>query len=184
MSETVAPPQIPIIDSASGAAPGAAPLLAPVGEPPQVAANAPVLALPPGLAPETHAVLELIARGLSPEAEDATRTTARDLWARFAQTIATAAPAPQVPPAPPIPPAAPVPPVVPAIPEMPMPPMPPMPTSSIAMGARALRQLPPDQLLDLLLTRLRAVLPQGATVPTPKGIQFQLIPVTPPPSAR
>jgi hypothetical protein len=47
-----------------------------------------------------------------------------------------------------------------------------------------LRQLPPDQLLDLALQRLRGALPAGATVPTPKGIQFQLVPVTPPPASR
>jgi excisionase family DNA binding protein len=133
MSEPVTPPQVPVIDSASGAAPGAAPLLASAGEPPQTPASAPMLALPPGLPPETHALLEMIARGLSPEADDATRTTARDLWARFAQTIATAAPVPPVPPAP-VPPAAPVLPVAPVIPGMPMPPM---PTSPIAMAARA-----------------------------------------------
>jgi hypothetical protein len=63
-------------------------------------------------------------------------------------------------------------------------PMPQMQTSPIAMAARALRQMPPDQLLDLALTRLRAALPQDATVPTPKGVQFQLVPVTPPPGGR
>jgi len=52
------------------------------------------------------------------------------------------------------------------------------------MAARMLRQLPPDQLLDLALQRLRAALPAGATVPTPKAIQFQLVPITPPPGSR
>jgi hypothetical protein len=47
-----------------------------------------------------------------------------------------------------------------------------------------LRQLPPDQLLDLALQRLRAALPAGATVPPSKGIQFQLVPVTSPPGSR
>jgi hypothetical protein len=181
MSEPVTPPPFPLVDSASGAAPGAVPLVASVGEPLQAPANAPVLALPPGLPPETHALLEMIARGLSPGADDATRATARDLWARFAQTIATAAPVPPVPPPAPVPPAAPVLPVAPVIPGMPMPQM---QTSPIAMAARALRQMPPDQLLDLALTRLRAALPQDATVPTPKGVQFQLVPVTPPPGGR
>jgi hypothetical protein len=45
------------------------------------------------------------------------------------------------------------------------------------MAARALRQLPPDQLLELVLQRLRAALPASTTVPMPKGIQFQLVPI-------
>jgi hypothetical protein len=170
MSEPVTPPPFPLVDSASGAAPGAVPLVASVGEPLQAPANAPVLALPPGLPPETHALLEMIARGLSPGADDATRATARDLWARFAQTIAASTP---------VPPVAAVSPVIPAVPAISA-----VPMSPIAKATRALRQLPPEQLLDLALQRLRAALPAGATVPMPKGIQFQLVPVTPPSGTR
>jgi hypothetical protein len=127
---------------------------------------------------EAHAMLELIGRGLAPDADDAMRDAARDLWARFAHTFATAAP---------VTPAAPGIPTAPAMPVAAVMPMVPLPSSPIAMAARTLRQLPPEQLLDLALQRLRAALPAGATVPTPKGIQFQLVPVTPslgPPGAR
>jgi hypothetical protein len=129
---------------------------------------------PPALPPETQALLELIGRGLAPDADDSTRDAARDLWAQFAHTIATAAP---------VTPTAPVMPAAPVMSAAVMPTLP-LPTSPIAMAARTLRQLPPDQLLDLALQRLRAALPPGATVPAPKGIQFQLVPVTAPPGAR
>jgi len=151
-----------------------------------------MLALPPALPPETHALVELIGRGLAPEADESTRTAARELWSRFSQLIAVAAhsmpAAPVMSPVPmPLPasvaPPAPVMPLAPAIPPVPTMPTVPLPTSPLAMAARALRQLPPDQLLDLVLQRLRAALPAGATVPTPNGIQFQLVPV-PPSSAR
>jgi hypothetical protein len=79
-------------------------------------------------------------------------------------------------PAAPTMPATPVLPVMPAAPTMPAAP-PPMPTMPLATAARALRQLPPDQLLDLVLQRLRGALPAGTTVPTPRGIQFQLVPI-------
>jgi hypothetical protein len=62
---------------------------------------------------------------------------------------------------------------------MPANPAMPVPASPIAAAARALRQLPPEQLLELALQRLRAALPAGATVQTPKGIQFPLVPVAP-----
>ena len=154
-------------------------------------ASASPLAFAPALPPDTHALLDLIGHGLAPEADDTTRDAARELWARFAQMIAAAAPmmpaapAPSAPmPAAPVMLAAPAPAVpAPAAPVMsaaPVMPAIPLPTSPIAMAARTLRQLSPDQLLELLLQRLRTALPAGATVPTPKGIQFQLVPVTPP----
>ncbi|HXG96809.1 MAG TPA: hypothetical protein VNJ06_06820, partial [Gemmatimonadales bacterium] len=71
-------------------------------------------------------------------------------------------------------------PAAPMMPAAPAMPTPAMPATPIAMAARALRQMPPDQLLDLLLQRLRGALPSGVTVPTPKGIQFQLVPVSSP----
>jgi len=143
-------------------------------------ASAPVLALPLALPPETHALVELIGHGLVPEADESTRAAARDLWSRFAQSIATAAP--PMPTAPVTSPAsmpAPMMSPAPATPPLATMPTVPLPTSPIAMAARALRQLPPEQLLDLVLQRLRAALPSGTTVPTPKGIQFQLVPVPP-----
>lgn len=169
MSETIPPP--PDVGIASGTP---SPIASVVSTTEHSAASA--LALPPPVPPETHAMIELIGRGLDSEADEPARAAARELWARFAQVMAAgAAPAPGMPaPTMPIPTMP-----VPAMPAPPMP-APPMPTSPIAMAARALRQLPPDQLLDLVLQRLRAALPAGVSVPTPKAIQFQLVPVTPP----
>jgi hypothetical protein len=179
MSETIPPP--PDVGIASGTPSPIASVVSTTEH-----SDSSALALPPPpVPPETHAMIELIGRGLDSEADEPTRAAARELWARFAQVIAGAAPAPGMPvPTMPIPampiPAMPIPGM--PVPPMPTPPMPtpPMPTSPIAMAARALRQLPPDQLLDLVLQRLRAALPAGASVPTPKAIQFQLVPVTPP----
>jgi hypothetical protein len=53
-----------------------------------------------------------------------------------------------------------------------------------AGAVRAMRQMSPDQLLDVVLGRLRAKLPAGATPPTPKGLQIPLVPVAPLPGAR
>jgi hypothetical protein len=217
---------------------------------------APLAALPSALPQEAQMMLELIGQGLAPDADESMRAAARDLWARFAQSLAAAtvppppaapgmptAPsslaAPETPAAPGTPPAAmppaamlpaamsraamlpaPTPaamppaatplatmppaamppaamppaamplaamPLMPDTPAMPLATMPLMPAipamavaaSPIAAAARALRQLPPEQLLELALQRLRAALPAGATVPTPKGIQFPLVPVAP-----
>jgi hypothetical protein len=188
MSESVTLPQDPPTVSASDAAP-AVPLLLPSvsGAAEHSVASTPMPALPPAFLPEAHPLLELITRGLAPEADDATRGVARDLWAHFAHTIATTAPvtpAALVMPAAPVTPAAPVMPAAPVTPTAPVMPTMQLPTSPVAQAARMLRQLPPDQLLDLALQRLRAALPAGVTVPNPKGIQFQLVPVTPPPGAR
>jgi hypothetical protein len=170
MSENVPLPQDNLTENASGAAPAPA-LIAPlaVGTAEHRVASAPVGALPPVLPAEAHALLELVGRGLAPEADQSTRAAARDLWSRLAQSIVTAAPV------------APTAPVMPPLPTMPTVPL---PNSPIAIAARALRQLPPDQLLDLVLQRLRGALPAGTTVPAPKGIQFQLVPVAPPASVR
>ena len=186
MSESVTLPPSPT-ESPSGAAPAPTSIAAPSASAAEHSiASAPVMALPLALPPETHALVELICRGLAPEADESTRTAARDLWSRFAQSIATAA---QPMPAAPVTSPAPMPlpasvmPLAPATPPLTTMPTVLLPASPVAMAARALRQLPPDQLLDLALQRLRAVLPAGTTVPTPKGIQFQLVPV-PPPGAR
>lgn len=189
MSEGVTIPPDPT-QIAPGAAPAPTPMPTPapgVGSAEHGIASAPMLTLPPALPPETHALVELIGRGLAPEADESTRTAARELWSRFSQLIAAAAPSMPAAPSPvpmPLPasvaPPAPVMPLAPAIPPVPTMPTVPLPTSPLAMAARALRQLPPDQLLDLVLQRVRAALPAGTTVPTPKGIQFQLVPVSPP----
>ena len=141
----------------------------------------PPLALPATLAPETQALLEMIGRGLAPAADDTARAAARELWSRFAQSIATVEPmsmpmraSAAMPAAPAIPIAMPLPH---AIPQMPL------PSSPLAMAARALKQMTPDQLIDLLLQRLRSALPAGAQVAAPRGIQFPLVPL-PPSSAR
>lgn len=177
MSETVTLPEASLIESANVAAPALSPPSSPIGNAAeQVSTSAPVLALPSALPPEMQAMLELIGCGLAPEADDRTRSVARELWARFAQTIAAAAP---VMPSPPMN-SGPVMPPAPTMPGMPVMPTVPAPTSPIAMAARTLHQLPPEQLLDLALQRLRAALPAGTTVSAPKGIQFQLVPVTPP----
>jgi hypothetical protein len=139
------------------------------------AASASGAAVPPP-STDVRAVLELIASALAPEADEATRAGAREALVQLAQPIVTA------PPAMPNAPAVPSPTVADAALVAAMPAMPVVspPSSPIVMAARALRGLPPEQLLDIVLQRLRAALPAGATVATPKGIQFQLVPVTPP----
>lgn len=127
-----------------------------------------------GATEETHAMLAVIGRGFAVDADDAARSDARELWARLAPAIAASAAA-TTPPAPAM---------YPSVPSAALMPMGSATPSPITAAARALRQLPPDQLLDLLLQRLRASLPAGATVPAAKGIQFQLVPVAPPQSAR
>jgi len=172
MSETATLPQDLAIENASGTVPAPSQTAAStVGTTEHSIVSASMLALPA----EAHMLLEMIGRGLAPEADAATRDAARELWARFTQMLATAVPTM---------PTGPTMPSVPAIPTGPTMPTVPLPTSPIAMATRMLRQLPPDQLLDLALQRLRSALPAGATVPTPKGIQFQLVPVTSPPGSR
>jgi hypothetical protein len=156
-------------------APAAVPI---IGTTERVAASAPALAsFPPT---DARALHELVAAALAPDADETTRAGVRELWARLAQSGATAQPIPT-----PIPPMHPA--VMPGAPTMsavPLMPTAPSQTSPIAVAARALRQMPPDQLLELVLQRLRAALPEGTTVSEPKGIQFHLVPSLPPPSKR
>lgn len=202
MSENLTLPPVAAVETAIDAAP--APPIGPAlaaGEPAYRMASAPSpaspAASPSSLLPEAHAMLELIGRGLAPDADESARSAARDLWARFAQLIMASGlampPAPMMPTAPMMP-AAPVMPPASMLPAASMlppaaamptaPAIPPMAASPIAMAARALRQMPPDQLMDLLLQRLRGALPSGATVPTPTGIQFALVPVPAPQGSR
>lgn len=49
----------------------------------------------------------------------------------------------------------------------------------IAAFVSALRGMPPEQLLDLAIERLRAALPKDATVPPVEPVRFQMIPIAP-----
>jgi hypothetical protein len=146
-------------------------------------------ALSPAVLPAPPSeLLDAIAQGLAPGADESTRDAARELWARLAHVLQAA------PPAAPAMPALPPPPVVPPMPVVPPTPTGPvMPSNALApqsanlpitTAVRALRQMPADQVLELLLARLRAALPPGGTMPTPKGIQFQLVSAPPPTAAR
>src|SRR5262245_10637660 len=121
-------------------------------------------------APETEALLEMIRRGLAPDADPTARANALDVCARIVQAFSpppvNLAPAAHVPTMPP--PFA-----------MPQGLAPPAPASPLAAAVGMLRNLPPEQLFDLAIQRLRAALPQGTTVPESKGIQFQLVPMIP-----
>jgi hypothetical protein len=166
MSEGVTPTSDSLTDAAPDAAPSSLPAAVPVAH-----AADPSLATALAMAsPGAHTILETLIRGLEPDADESTRAAARELCAQAAQSLAAAAPVAR---------AAAVQTPVPAIARPPTMPATPLPTSPITMAARELRQLPPDQLLDLLLQRLRAALPAGASVPAPRGIQFQLVPMTP-----
>ena len=57
------------------------------------------------------------------------------------------------------------------------PPVPPIDTAAIATLVASLGKLPPEQLLDLAISRLRAALPQGTSVPAPSPLRFQLVPL-------
>ena len=135
-------------------------------------ASAPISSAHPVLPPDAQALLDAIARGLAPDADDATRAMTGEICARLAQLAGTptAAPAAVPPVTPPVASSLAFAPVLPTIPP---------PASPLAAAARALRQMPPEQLLDLLLQRLRTALPAGAAVATPTGIQFALVPVAP-----
>jgi hypothetical protein len=56
--------------------------------------------------------------------------------------------------------------------------------SNIATAVSALRNVPPDQLLDLVIAKLRARLPEGAAVAPTRAVSFQLVPVAALPNAR
>src|SRR5512140_1007283 len=89
MSETATLPQDHVIETASSALPAPSQTAdTTVGTTEHGIVNPAMLALPP----EAHMLLELIGRGLTPEADAATRDAARELWARFTQMLATAAP--------------------------------------------------------------------------------------------
>ncbi len=51
--------------------------------------------------------------------------------------------------------------------------------SQIANALAMLRGVPPDQLLDLAIAKLRAALPAGTEVPQAQPLKFQIIPVSP-----
>jgi hypothetical protein len=119
-------------------------------------------------ASDADVILEIIRRGLAPDADGPARALAGDVCRHLAQLVvppaatATAAPA--------------------RAPAGNMPPpiqTPATPSSPVATIVTSLRNLPPEQLLDLAIQRLRAALPADATVPAPTGIQFQLVPVPP-----
>jgi hypothetical protein len=173
-----------LIDMTSDPAPPsstAAAGLAIVSAPTVASSAAPALASPADPPSDPQALLEMIGRGLAPQADDATRAAARDLWARCAQFITAAAPVVggAAIPAAAAAPSYMAPAAAPAWP--PIPPLP-LPMSPIAMAARAIKQMTPDQLIETLLQRLRAALPAGASVAAPRPIQFQLVPVPPPPT--
>jgi hypothetical protein len=52
-------------------------------------------------------------------------------------------------------------------------------TSPLQMVATALRTLPPDQLLDLAITRLKAALPAGTETAPAQRLLVPLVPVAP-----
>ena len=53
------------------------------------------------------------------------------------------------------------------------------PTSPVAAMVGALRGVPPDQLLNLAIARLRAALPAGTEVPAVTPLKFSLVPIHP-----
>lgn len=121
---------------------------------------------------ETEALLEILRRGLVPSADASAQAMARDVCARILLVLSP----PSSTPAAPFVPLAPVSPTAGFVPSV----VAPAPTSPLAAMVGTLRNLPPEQLLDMAIQRLRAALPAGATVAEPKGIQFQLVPVTSP----
>jgi hypothetical protein len=60
-----------------------------------------------------------------------------------------------------------------------LPPAPALPIDPAAVATlfASLGKLPPEQLLDLAIARLRAALPPGASVPAPAPLRFQLVPL-------
>ncbi len=53
-----------------------------------------------------------------------------------------------------------------------------VPESPIAVALSAFRGMPPEQLLDLAIARLKAALPPGAQVAPVQPVKFQLLPVS------
>ncbi len=57
-------------------------------------------------------------------------------------------------------------------------PAPPIDPASVATLVASLGKLPPEQLLDLAIARLRAALPPGVSVPAPATpLRFQIVPI-------
>jgi hypothetical protein len=137
----------------------------------------------PAATPEMDALLELVRRGLAPDADPTTRAAAREVCDRILHALGPAptppgAPAVALPPVAHAPVPSPPPGFVP-VPVIPLPgPMP--PTSPLAQMIGVLRNLPREQVIDMAIQRIRAALPKGVTITEPKGIQFPLVPVPPP----
>jgi hypothetical protein len=53
------------------------------------------------------------------------------------------------------------------------------PAPAIANIVSALRGVPPDQLLDLAIAKLRAALPAGVDVARPAPLNFNIVPIPP-----
>jgi hypothetical protein len=53
----------------------------------------------------------------------------------------------------------------------------PIDPATVATLFASLGKLPPEQLLDLAIARLRAALPPGVSVPAPAPLRFQLVPL-------
>ncbi len=52
--------------------------------------------------------------------------------------------------------------------------LPAAPASPIAMAVSALKNVPPDQLLDLAIAKLRTMLPEGMTPPKVEPVKFHV----------
>jgi hypothetical protein len=55
--------------------------------------------------------------------------------------------------------------------------------SKIASAVAMLRGVPPEQLLDLAIAKLRAALPAGTDVPAVQPLKFQIVPIVAPATA-
>jgi hypothetical protein len=53
----------------------------------------------------------------------------------------------------------------------------PVDPAAVATLIATIGKLPPEQLLDLAISRLRAALPPGASVPAPTPLRFQIVPL-------
>lgn len=148
----------------------ALPELAPHGAAVQVAA------VQPEPAANLDALLEILRRGLSSEADAASRTAAREVSGQLLQLLGgpppVAVPTIAIAPAAPIARAAAAPSAIRPAPVLGT------PQSPFAATIAALRQMPAEQILDLALQRLRAVLPTGMPINEPRGIQFTMLPAT------
>lgn len=68
---------------------------------------------------------------------------------------------------------------LPAAPVSNAPPAPPFDPAAIATVVASLGKLPPEQLLDLAIARLRAALPPNASIPAPQPLRFHIVPLHP-----